>query len=86
MAHMIRPAAGLGGKLRLAALLGGGALLLAACDGSDSGGGSAAGGDPQDAFGATFAQAFDASRTDEAVVTEAGDAGDLSLTDDPVDF
>lgn len=70
--------------IRLAAILSVSALMLAACDDSDNGG--SANGDPQDEFGATFAQAFNADGTDDAIDPALGDAGELSLTDDPVNF
>ena len=61
------------------------ALPLAGCgdDGDDEG---ADGRDPQERFGGTFASAFNADEGADPIDPEPGDAGTLSLVDDPVDF
>lgn len=77
----------MGKMIRLAAVLTVAAFALAACDDDDNGNDNgSAGGDPQDEFGATFAGAFDADANDAPIDPQPGDAGKLSLTDDPVDF
>ncbi len=77
--------------LRLTSVLVLAAFALAACDDDDDndtagGGGGGGGGGPQDQFGATFAQAFNADPNSEPIDPQPGDAGPLSLTDEPVDF
>lgn len=39
-----------------------------------------------DRFGSTFVQAFNADANDTPINPEPGDAGRLSLTDEPIDF
>ena len=72
--------------IRLAPVLLLAAFALAACNDDEDSAGGGGGGDPQDQFGSAFAQAFDADANDEPVDPEPGDAGELSLTADPVDF
>ncbi len=77
----------MGKMTRLAAVLAVAAFALAACnDDDDGGGGGNSGGDPQDEIGATFADAFDAAAADDPIDPEPGDAGEDTLTDDPIDF
>ena len=78
----------MGKMTRLAAVLAVAAFALAACNDDDDGGGGGgnAGGDPQDEIGATFADAFDAAAADDPIDPEPGDAGEDTLTDDPIDF
>lgn len=82
-------------KLRITSIVLLAALTLAACnddDGDDDNGngngggnGGEVSGDPQDQFGSTFADAFNADANDEPIDPVAGDAGGPSLTDDPED-
>lgn len=70
--------------LRLTSVLVLAAAALAACDDDDND--NAGGGAPQDQFGSAFAQAFEADANADPIDPEPGDAGELSLTADPVNF
>ena len=70
-------------RIALPATLALAALVLAGCfDSSDSKSSS----DPQDQFGRTFRAAFNASENADPINPRPGDAGELTLTGDPIDF
>lgn len=79
-------------KLTLLAGLALAAVTLGACNDSDNdsdndndGGGNAAVA-PQDQVGGAFSTAFAAGPNDAPIDPQAGDAGTLTLTGDPIDF